>query len=182
MLRMKRRSRVLIPTQTRYTSKKKSTICRNGKLMHLAVTPAHISWFLNPGLYGMSTTTKILTLSSKSMHRWNPLCKGFILSHFGRACCVGQHCVLIHTIVRKSLVKYCKRRTKGAPRWERVLIMMTAQTPDNGEQQPSNHGRKYTAFSATRYPRYFSLPKGSTIWCSATSSSAPRSSCVPWGA
>ena len=29
--------------------------------------------------------------SSKSMHCWNPLCKGFILSHFGRACCVGKH-------------------------------------------------------------------------------------------
>ncbi len=31
---------------------KKSTIRRNGNLMDLAVTPAHISWFLNPGLYG----------------------------------------------------------------------------------------------------------------------------------
>jgi len=54
------------------------------------------------------------------MHRWNPLCKGFILSHFGWVCCVGQHRVLIHTIVRKSRVKYCKKRTKSAPRQERV--------------------------------------------------------------
>ena len=30
----------------------------------------------------MSATTIILMLCSKSMHRWNPLCKGFILSHF----------------------------------------------------------------------------------------------------
>ena len=68
----------------------------------------------------MSATTIILMLCSKSMHRWNPLCKGFILSHFGRACCLGQHCVLIHTIVRKALVKYSKRRSKGGPRQERV--------------------------------------------------------------
>ena len=37
---------------------------------------------------------------------------------------MGQHCVLIHTIVRKSLVKYCaidsKRHPKGIPRRERV--------------------------------------------------------------
>jgi len=65
-------------------------------------------------------TTKILTLSSKSMHHWNPLCKGFILSHFGQACCVGQHCILIHVIIRKSLLKYCKRHPKGIPRRERV--------------------------------------------------------------
>jgi hypothetical protein len=71
-----------------------------------------------------SCTTIILTQCSKSMHRWNPLCKGFILSHFDGACCVGKHCVLIHTIVRKSLVKYCaidsKRHPKGIPRRERV--------------------------------------------------------------
>ena len=36
------------------------------------------------------------------------------------ACCVGQQCVLIHTIVRKSLVKYCKTLTKRLPRRERV--------------------------------------------------------------
>jgi len=30
---------------------KKSTIRRNGNLMDLAVTPAHISWLLNPGLW-----------------------------------------------------------------------------------------------------------------------------------
>ena len=51
-----------------------------------------------------------------------------------RACCVGQHCVLIHTIVRKALVKYCKRRTKGAPRRERVKkkipIVMPLLTTD----------------------------------------------------
>ena len=64
----------------------------------------------------MSATTIILMLCSKSMHRWNPLCKGFILSHFGRACCLGQHCFLIHTIVRKALVKYSKRRSKGGPK------------------------------------------------------------------
>ena len=33
-------------------------------------------------------TTLILTRSSKLMHHWNPLCKGFILSHFGRVACV----------------------------------------------------------------------------------------------
>ena len=56
----------------------------------------------------MSATTIILTQCSKSMHRWNPLCKGFIL------CCVGgQHRVLIHTIVRKALVKYCKGTVKA---------------------------------------------------------------------
>ena len=38
-----------------------------------------------------------------------------------RACCMGQHCVLIHTIVRKSLVKYCKTLTKRLPRRERVI-------------------------------------------------------------
>jgi hypothetical protein len=68
----------------------------------------------------MSATTIILMLCSKSMHHWNPLCNGFILSHFGRACWLGQHCVLIHTIVRKALVKYSKRRSKGGPRRERV--------------------------------------------------------------
>ena len=68
----------------------------------------------------LSATTIILPQCSKSMHRWNPLCKGFILSHFGQACFVGQHCVLIHTIVRKALVKYCKRTPKGPPRRERV--------------------------------------------------------------
>ena len=41
-----------------------------------------------------SATTIILMLCSKLMHQWNPLCKGFILSHFGWACCVGQHCIL----------------------------------------------------------------------------------------
>ena len=30
-----------------------------------------------------------------------------------RACCLGQHCVLIHTIVRKSLLKYCKSAPKA---------------------------------------------------------------------
>ena len=53
----------------------------------------------------LPAATIILTLCSKSIYCWNPLCKGFILSHFGRACCVGQHCDLIHTIVRKSLVR-----------------------------------------------------------------------------
>ena len=28
---------------------------------------------------------------NKTEANWNPLCKGFILSHFGRACCVGKH-------------------------------------------------------------------------------------------
>ena len=30
----------------------------------------------------MSATTIILTQCSKSMHRWNPICMGFIMSHF----------------------------------------------------------------------------------------------------
>jgi hypothetical protein len=47
-------------------------------------------------------------INFKPMHRWNPICKGFMLSHFGWVCCVGQHRGMIHTIVRKSLVKYCK--------------------------------------------------------------------------
>jgi len=51
-------------------------------------------------------------MNFKSMHRWNPICKGFILSHFGWVCCVGQHRGMIHTIVRKSLVKYCKNDTQ----------------------------------------------------------------------
>ena len=76
----------------------------------------------------MSATTIILMLCSKSMHRWNPLCKGFILSHFGWVCCVGQHCVLIHTIVRLPLVKYCKRPPKGTPRWERVKCQVWKNT------------------------------------------------------
>ena len=128
-----------------------------------------------------SATTLILTLCHKSIHRWNPLCKGFILSHFGRVACVVQlellglrlcistigigttYCIepknyppkrwmsattIIlplcsklespmqglhseslwtrhvvgatlcseHTIVRKALVKYCKRTPKGHPR------------------------------------------------------------------
>ena len=75
----------------------------------------------------LSATTIILSSYSQSQCRWNPLCKGFILSHFGWACCVGQHCVLIHTLVRKSLVKYCKTCTKCAPRliarWERVKLL-----------------------------------------------------------
>jgi hypothetical protein len=59
-----------------------------------------------------SAATIILMMNFKLMHRWNPLCKGFMLSHFGRVCCVCQHRRMIHTIVRKSLVKYCK----GAPK------------------------------------------------------------------
>ena len=59
-------------------------------------------------------------MNFKSMHRWNPICKGFMLSHFGRVCCVGQHRGMIHTIVRKSLVKYCKTQSKRSPRRERV--------------------------------------------------------------
>jgi hypothetical protein len=35
----------------------------------------------------MSATTIILTQCSKSMHRWNPLCEGFILSHFDGMLC-----------------------------------------------------------------------------------------------
>jgi len=60
----------------------------------------------------MSATTIIVTLCSKSMDCWNPLCKGFILSHFGLACCLGQHCVLRHTIVYKALVN----TVKGVPK------------------------------------------------------------------
>jgi hypothetical protein len=41
-----------------------------------------------------SATTLILTLSSKSMCRWNLICKGFILSHFGRVACVVHHGLL----------------------------------------------------------------------------------------
>jgi len=37
---------------------------------------------------------------------------------------VGQHCVLIHTIVRKSLVNYCKRHPNGIPRQERVKLLI----------------------------------------------------------
>jgi hypothetical protein len=46
----------------------------------------------------LPAATIILMLCSKSMHRWNPLCKGFILSHFGRACYVGQLFLLIHNL------------------------------------------------------------------------------------
>ena len=62
-------------------------------------------------------------MNFKSMHCWNPICKGFMLSHFGRVCCVGQHRGMIHTIVRKSLVKYCKTRSKRGPRQERVNMV-----------------------------------------------------------
>ena len=30
----------------------------------------------------VSSNNNILMMDFKSMHRWNPLCKGFILSHF----------------------------------------------------------------------------------------------------
>ena len=52
----------------------------------------------------MSATTIILPLCSKSMHRWNPPCKGFILSHFGRACCVGQQRLMLHNLTYVPLV------------------------------------------------------------------------------
>ena len=76
----------------------------------------------------MSATTIILTLCSKSMHCWNPLCKGFILTHFGRSCCVGQHCLLIHAIICKTLVKNCKKHTKSIPRQERVKFFVNCET------------------------------------------------------
>ncbi len=36
-----------------------------------------------------------------------------MLSHFGRVCCVGQHRGMIHTMVRKSVVKHCKGALKA---------------------------------------------------------------------
>ncbi len=39
------------------------------------------------------------------MHRWNPKCMSFILSHFERAGCMGQYCLRVHTKVHISLVK-----------------------------------------------------------------------------
>ncbi len=50
----------------------------------------------------MSTTALIIALSSKTMHHWNPLFKGFILSHFEQVGCVFQHGLLIHRRVPNS--------------------------------------------------------------------------------
>ena len=62
-------------------------------------------------------TTIILMMNFQSLNRWNPLCNGFILSHFRWVCCMGQYCILIHMIVCKSLVKYCKMPHKCHP-WQ----------------------------------------------------------------
>ena len=91
-----------------------------------------------------SAATIILMMNFKSMHRWNPLCKGFMLSHFGRVCCVGQHRGMIHTIVRKSLVKYCKTRSKHGPRRERVKGCLVWSGPSS---VPIEFPRKYISTS-----------------------------------
>ena len=55
-----------------------------------------------PPKRSMSVTNLILTFYFTAMHRWNPLLKGFISSHFERVGCVVQHGVSIHTKVRKN--------------------------------------------------------------------------------
>jgi hypothetical protein len=45
-----------------------------------------------------SYNNNILTSCSKSMLCWNPLCKGFILSHFGRACLCGATSPFVHNL------------------------------------------------------------------------------------
>ena len=112
----------------------------------------------------MFKPTLILMLCSKSMHRWNPLCKGFILSHFGRACCMGQHCVLIHTIVRKSLVKYCKRPPKGTPRWERVKAVISLARIPNTDTQI--HKRRFSISAKEKKVRTEEKPSYVYLFCS----------------
>ena len=80
-----------------------------------------------------------------------------------RACCLGQHCVLIHTIVRKSLLKYCKTRTKRAPRRERVKVDIygycTAST-ENWERT----SRYIVGISYARASFWVTL-NVSLVWC-----------------
>ena len=56
----------------------------------------------------------------------SPMQAGLHSESLWRACCVGQHCVLIHPIVHKSLVKYSKMLTKCLPRRERVKYFSVA--------------------------------------------------------
>ena len=47
-----------------------------------------------------SATTLILTLSQKSIHCWNQLCKGFILSPFGWSVwCIMDFLFLVYVVV-----------------------------------------------------------------------------------
>ena len=50
-----------IPTLTQYTfGKKKVRTGKKGPPSDLAVTSANISWFLNPGLYGICSQSEIV--------------------------------------------------------------------------------------------------------------------------
>ena len=63
--------------------------------------------------------TLILTLCHKSIHRWNQLCKGFILSHFGWVACMVHHGLLgLHLCISTIGIstKYCNEPTNYPPK------------------------------------------------------------------
>ena len=63
--------------------------------------------------------TLILTLCHKSIHRWNQLCKGFILSHFGWVACMVHHGLLgLHLCISTIGISttYCNEPTNYTPK------------------------------------------------------------------
>ncbi len=60
-----------------------------------------------------------LTLCHKSIHRWNQLCKGFILNHFGWVACMVHHGLLgLHLCISTIGISttYCNEPTNYPPK------------------------------------------------------------------